>query len=239
MWWSQGLNVYHSFEICVGPKALTSTTICKKCGVKTSSGRQERYILKTYLEFPYQDNNLLSFSLQIQCRQDMIYVLFYAVQMILCNCTCVQMYSTRGKDNLCVAFWSILVVLLECRFLDTEVYGSNPGFSMLCPSTRHFIRIASFDSAVKLVPGGDNLVRGVQCFDLFGGIALKNHAFFIFYFSKHISFLKVAFYSECGVTIIFMYTLNVLNNFLGLSNYTVSEFWRAITLIIILFHRKN
>ena len=29
--------------------------------------------------------------------------------------------------------WSILVVWLECRFLDTEVDGSNPGISMLCP----------------------------------------------------------------------------------------------------------
>ena len=29
--------------------------------------------------------------------------------------------------------WSILVVWLECRFLDTEVDGSNPGSSMLFP----------------------------------------------------------------------------------------------------------
>ena len=48
---------------------------------------------------------------------------------------------------------------------------------MLFPRARHFIRIASVDSAVKLVPGGDNLVKGVQCYELFGGIALKNHAF--------------------------------------------------------------
>ena len=26
-------------------------------------------------------------------------------------------------------------------------------------------------------PGGDNLVKGVQCYELFGGIALKNHTF--------------------------------------------------------------
>ena len=31
------------------------------------------------------------------------------------------------------AFRSILVVWLECRFLDTEVDGSIPGNSMLCP----------------------------------------------------------------------------------------------------------
>ena len=29
--------------------------------------------------------------------------------------------------------WSILVMWLECRFLDTHVDGSNPGISMLCP----------------------------------------------------------------------------------------------------------
>ena len=48
---------------------------------------------------------------------------------------------------------------------------------MFSPWTRYFIRIASVNSAVKWVPGGDNLVKGVQCYELFGGIALKNHAF--------------------------------------------------------------
>ena len=35
-------------------------------------------------------------------------------------------------------------------------------------------------SAVKWVPGGDNLVKDVQCYELFGGIALENHAFSFF-----------------------------------------------------------
>ena len=65
---------------------------------------------------------------------------------------------------------------LECRFLDTEVDGSNPGISMLCPMTQ-FIHVASVDSAVKGVPGGDNLVKGAQCYEFFRGIALKNNAF--------------------------------------------------------------
>ena len=30
-------------------------------------------------------------------------------------------------------YWSILVMELECRFLETEVDGSKPGNSMLCP----------------------------------------------------------------------------------------------------------
>ena len=70
---------------------------------------------------------------------------------------------------------------LECQFLDTEDDGSNPGISMLCPRARHFICIASVDSSVKRVPGGDNLVNGVQCYELFRGIVFKNHAFFYIY----------------------------------------------------------
>ena len=66
---------------------------------------------------------------------------------------------------------------LECRLLDTEVDGSNPGVGMLCPWAKHFIHIASVDSAVKLVPGGDNLVMGVKFYELCGEIALYNHAF--------------------------------------------------------------
>ena len=61
--------------------------------------------------------------------------------------------------------------------LDTKVDGSIPSINMFSPWARDFIRIASVDSAVKLVPGGDNLVKGVQCYELFGGIALKIHTF--------------------------------------------------------------
>ena len=68
---------------------------------------------------------------------------------------------------------------LECLFLDTEVDCSNPDISMLCLWARLFICIASVDSAVKLEPGGDNLVKGVQRYELFVVIALKNHTFFI------------------------------------------------------------
>ena len=50
---------------------------------------------------------------------------------------------------------------------------------MLCPSAWHFIRIASVDSAVKWVPGGDTLMKGVQCYEFFGGKALKNHTIFL------------------------------------------------------------
>ena len=69
--------------------------------------------------------------------------------------------------------------------LDTEVDGSNPGSSMLFPWARDFIRIASVDSAVKWVPGGDCLVKDVQCYELFEGIALKNHAFSFFSLGFH------------------------------------------------------
>ena len=40
------------FKTCGCPEVLTSTTIYKKCGVKTHSGRQARYILKAHLELP-------------------------------------------------------------------------------------------------------------------------------------------------------------------------------------------
>ena len=66
---------------------------------------------------------------------------------------------------------------LECRFQDTVVDGSDPGFSMLYPCARHFFRIASVDSAVKWVPGGDSFMKGAQCYEFFGGIALRYHAF--------------------------------------------------------------
>ena len=68
-------------------------------------------------------------------------------------------------------------LVVRMSILDIEVDGANPSISMFSPWARDFIRIASVDSAVKWVPGGDNLVKGVQCYKLFGGIALKNHAF--------------------------------------------------------------
>ena len=93
------------------------------------------------------------------------------------NRTATKCCTAKATSVMCQN-WSILVVWLECRFLDTEVDSSNPGNSMLCPWARHFIRIASVDSAVKWVPDGDNLVKDVQYNELFGGIALQNHAFF-------------------------------------------------------------
>ena len=46
----------------------------------------------------------------------------------------------------------------------------TPAASVCCVlEKRYFFRIASVDSGVKLVPGGDNLVKGVQCYELFGG----------------------------------------------------------------------
>ena len=42
----------HSFTTCGGPEVLASTTIFKKCGVQTSSGRQERYILSPNCKLP-------------------------------------------------------------------------------------------------------------------------------------------------------------------------------------------
>ena len=68
--------------------------------------------------------------------------------------------------------WTIGVVV-RMSILYTKVAGSNLSINMFSPWARDFIRIASVDSAVKWVPGGDNLMKGVQCYELFGGIALK------------------------------------------------------------------
>ena len=43
-----------------------------------------------------------------------------------------QAFTSLLNDRIEIS-WSILVVWLECRFLDTEVDGSNPGNSVLCP----------------------------------------------------------------------------------------------------------
>ena len=71
-------------------------------------------------------------------------------------------------------------VVVRMSILDTNDDGSIPSINMFSPGARDCIRIASVDSAVKLVPGGDNLVKGVQCYELFGGIALKIHTFSFF-----------------------------------------------------------
>ena len=80
----------------------------------------------------------------------------------------------------------ISVYWLECRFWIQKVDGSNPSINMFSPWARYFIRIASVDSAVKWVPGGDNLMKDVQCYELFGWIALKNHAFSFFHCDKEV-----------------------------------------------------
>ena len=94
------------------------------------------------------------------------------------------------------AHWSILVMLVRCRFLDTKVDGSNPGISMLCPWARQFIHITSVNSAVKWVPGGDNLVKGVQYYELFGGKNLKITHFCIWQFRT--SFLNCNLRTKFG-----------------------------------------
>ena len=75
------------------------------------------------------------------------------------------------------------------------IVGSNLSINMFSPWARDFIRIASVNSAVKWVQGGDNLVKGVQCYELFGGIALKNHTFS---FSFVLSTIKYYYIVKCA-----------------------------------------
>ena len=52
--------------------------------------------------------------------------------------------------------------------------------------------LLSFCRTPQGVPGGDNFVKGVQYYELFGGIALKNHAFSFF---KRIETLDIIFHA--------------------------------------------
>ena len=55
------LNPSHSLKTCGGPEACTFTKFIKKCGGKTNSGGQERYLHRTYYELPYPtDNNAMN-----------------------------------------------------------------------------------------------------------------------------------------------------------------------------------
>ena len=56
---------------------------------------------------------------------------------------------------------------LERRFLEAEVVSLSKTLYPHC-----FSRLNC-----EMIPGGNNLVKGVQCYELFGGIALKNQAY--------------------------------------------------------------
>ena len=81
----------------------------------------------------------------------------------------------------CPLLSSILVMWSECRFLDTEVDGSNPGI-VCC-----VIGIVSLSKTLyphclcrlscEIITRREQPREGIQCYELFGGIALKNHTF--------------------------------------------------------------
>ena len=45
----------------------------------------------------------------------------------------------------------------------------TPAASLCCVLEQDTSRIASVDLAVERVPGGDTIVKGVQCYEFFGG----------------------------------------------------------------------
>ena len=105
-----------------------------------------------------------------------------------------QPFCTQAAITLhcvCGHLWTIGVAV-RMSILDTNVDGSIPSIYMFSPWARDFICIASVDSAVKWVPGVDNLVKGVQCYELFGGIALKIHTF-SFHFHYERILLKIVY----------------------------------------------
>ena len=125
--------------------------------------------------------------------------------------------------------WSILVVWFECRFLVTEVDGSNPVNSMLFPWARYFICIASVDSAEKWVPGGDNLVNDVQCYELFGGIALINNAF-----SFQWRMVKISTSIESGNTIAVLASFMTMPE-VAVDNHRHDMLSKANIILVIIF----
>ena len=114
--------------------------------------------------------------------------------------------------------WTIGVVV-RMSILDTKVACSNLRINMFSPWARYFIRIASVDSAVKWVPGGDNLVKGVQCYELFGGIALKNHTFsFSFSTATLVSAFVLSRIDYCN-SLLFGSTHDVTSHLQRIQNY--------------------
>ena len=56
----------HSPTTCTCPDSFTYTTTSMKCGVKTSSGEPERYILIAYLEHSYPNWHMKATSKKTQ-----------------------------------------------------------------------------------------------------------------------------------------------------------------------------
>ena len=126
--------------------------------------------------------------------------------------------------------------------LDTNVDGSIPSIKMFSPWARDFIRIASVDSAVKWVPGGDNLVKGVQCYELFGGIALKIHTFSFSFSSTATVTLVPAFalsrIDYCN-SLLFGSTHDVTSHLQRIQNYAARVILRLPKSSIITIHLKS
>ena len=68
-------------------------------------------------------------QLQMSAPPDIISELLHSMQSCICD---VKAWATANMLRLYLT-WSTLVVWFECRFLATEVDGSNPGNSMLFP----------------------------------------------------------------------------------------------------------
>ena len=67
---------------------------------------------------------------------------------------------------------------LECQFLDTEVDSSKPWHQYVVFLNKILYLHCISRLTCKMSTRWDNIVKGVQCYEHFGGIALKNHAFF-------------------------------------------------------------
>ena len=66
---------------------------------------------------------------------------------------------------------------LECRILDTEVDGSNLSNCICVLEQDTLSALLQSTQLLNRVPGVDNHVKGVQCYELFKVLVHKNNAF--------------------------------------------------------------
>ena len=68
--------------------------------------------------------------------------------------------------------------------LDTKVDGSNPKHQYVFSLRKRLYPHCFSRLSCEMSTGGDNLVKGVQCYELFGGIALKIHTISFSFFRR-------------------------------------------------------
>ena len=69
---------------------------------------------------------------------------------------------------------------MACKRCEISTFIKDNGVDFLFVTETWLSAQGDEAKTFELAPSGDNLVKDVQCYELFGGIALKNHAFSFF-----------------------------------------------------------